>query len=61
MEMDKAQIIEAMRKIYMPNFYDIEVFDYTSLNDNEVFQCYLNECENYGKEEVNAYLEKYYK
>lgn len=53
--MTKAQIIETMKKAYMPNFFDIEMFDYTTLSDEEVYNIYLEEKENYG-EDVDDYL-----
>ena len=53
--MTKEQIIETMRKAYMPNFFDAEMFDYTTLSDDEVYNIYLEEKENYG-EDVDDYL-----
>lgn len=53
--MTKAQIIETMKKAYMPNFFDVEMFDYTKLSDEEVYNIYLEEKENYG-EDVDDYL-----
>lgn len=56
MEMTKNEIIKAMRDAYMPNFFDIEMFDYTTLSDDQIYDIYLDECENYTKEEIDDYL-----
>ena len=57
--MEKAKIIETMRKWYMPNFFDIEMFDYTKLNDKQVYEIYWGECDTYTKEEVDGMLEEH--
>lgn len=59
--MTKDQIIQTMRNKYMPNYFDKDMFDYTTLNDEEVYNIYLEECENYGKEEVNEILQSFNK
>ena len=59
--MTKDQIIQTMKDKYMPNYFDKDMFDYTTLNDEEVYNIYLEECENYGKEEVNEILESFIK
>lgn len=56
--MKKEQIIDTMRKWYFPNFFDLEMFDYTTLNDEEVFNIYLQEKDTYG-EEIDEMLEKH--
>ena len=58
MKMTKKQIINTMKKWYMPNFFDVSMFDYTQLNDEEIYQVYLEEIENWG-EEINEELEKH--
>lgn len=54
-EMTKQEIIETMKKAYMPNFFDVEMFDYTQLKDDEIYDIYLEEKENYG-DDVDDYL-----
>lgn len=44
------QIIKVMRMWYMPNYFDLDMFDYTSLSDEEVANIYFEEKENYGEE-----------
>ena len=53
--MTKQQIIETMKNAYMPNFFDVSMYDYTKLNDDEIYNIYLEEKENYG-DDVDDYL-----
>lgn len=57
-QLNKEAIIKAMRKWYMPNYFDKDVCDYTKLNDDEVYNAYLGELEQYG-DELNEELNKH--
>ena len=48
--MNKQNIIKTMKRWYMPNFFDKSMFDYTKLNDDEIYQIYLDEKNTYGDE-----------
>lgn len=56
--LSKKEIIKAMRKWYMPNYYDKDMYDYTKISDDEVYNDYLEELENYG-DELNEELKNH--
>ena len=56
--MTKEQIIKVMKEWYMPNFFDLEMFDYTTLNDEEVYNIYLEQKEEWG-DEVDEMLKEH--
>ena len=58
--MTKDQIIQIMKEWYMPQYFDIEMYDYTKMTDNEIYQTYLDELENYG-DELTIEFEKHIK
>ena len=57
--MKKAEIIKAMREWYMPNFFDLDMFDYINTSDEQVYEIYLGECESYTKEEIDEMLKEH--
>lgn len=56
--MSKEEITNAMRGWYMPNYFDLEMFDYSSLDDEEVYKIYLEELFTFG-DELNQELKKH--
>lgn len=57
-QLSKEEIIKAMRKWYMPNYFDKDMWDYTKKSDDEIYKAYLEELENYG-DELNEELKKH--
>lgn len=56
--MKKKEIVMAMKSWYMPNYFDLEMFDYTSLNEEEVYNVYLDELSIFG-DELNEEIKKH--
>ena len=56
--MKKEEIVRVMKSWYMPNYFDLEMFDYTSLNDEEVYDVYLDELSIFG-DELNEEIKKH--
>lgn len=56
--MKKEEIVRVMKSWYMPNYFDLEMFDYTSLNEEEVYDVYLDELSIFG-DELNEEIKKH--
>ena len=55
--MKKQEVINTMREWFFPNFFDIDMFDYTQLDDDEVYLIYLQEKDLFGGE-IDEMLEE---
>ena len=51
--MDKENIIKIMRKWYIPNYFDLSIFDYENITDEEIYNIYLEELATFGDEIIN--------
>ena len=56
-DLSKEEIVKAMKEWYMPNYFDKEVYDYTKMSDDEIYNAYLGELEQYG-DELNEEIRK---
>lgn len=48
--LSREDVIRGMKEWFMPNYYDKDMYDYTKMSDDEVYNAYLDEVKNYGDE-----------